>query len=99
MLVCLLLDRVSAQMPCVSVALFYLSLRRFVCSILNSVHRAPSILSAPYYGFQIRYLRRLDDGSPLSEAMRRLDAIRTNPGKYFVRDASTGKPAGTDVND
>ena len=34
-LFCLVLDRVMAQLPCASVALFYLSLRLFVCSILN----------------------------------------------------------------
>ena len=57
-------------------------------------------------GFDI--FRRLDDDSPLwvaqadtfDDAMRRLHAIRSiSPGKYFVRDASTGKPVGPDVDD
>jgi hypothetical protein len=59
-------------------------------------------------GFGFDIFRRLEDGSPLwvaqadtlNDALRQLDAIRRiHPGSYFVRDASTGKPAGPDVDD
>jgi hypothetical protein len=58
------------------------------------------------FGFDI--FRRLDDGSPLwvaqadnlDDARRQLDVIRKiNPGKYFVRDAATGHPVGSDADD
>ena len=58
------------------------------------------------FGFDI--FRRLDDGKPLwiaqadtlEVARRRLDALRKlNPGSYFIHDASTGQPVGSDSGD
>jgi hypothetical protein len=57
-------------------------------------------------GFDI--FRRLDDESPLwvgqadtlADARQQLKAIRQfTPGKYFIRDASTGQPAPTEADD
>jgi hypothetical protein len=56
-------DRVLAQFPCASVALFYLSLRRSVCSILNSRSWRPSFVPA-----DISYLAR-QRGRPLGPAI------------------------------
>lgn len=62
--------------------------------------------SLPAMGFGFDIFRRLDDGSPLwvaqadtlDDARSRLDAIRKlSPGRYFVRDASTGKHVWPDV--
>jgi hypothetical protein len=91
------------------VALFYLSRRRSVCTILNRhFPRVADTLRLSTMGFGFDIFRRLDDGNPLwvaqadtlEEARRRLDAIRRiSPGTYFVRDASTGEPVASDLEE